>query len=128
MHMDASQTPEAEEDRTILVVDDDPALLRLVKLVLGIDGYHICTAPHGLEALDALDRCDPDLIVLDIEMPVMDGPTFMQRLREQGRRTPVLVLSANSGTAARALDADAYLPKPFVPEQLSAKIRRLIAA
>ncbi len=117
-----------ESNPTVLLVDDDPALLRLLKLVLRTDGFRICTAIHGLDALDHLDSCAPDLIVLDMEMPVMDGPTFLRRIREQGCRTPVLVLSACDSARSRLFGAEGFLSKPFVPEELSAKIRCLVAA
>ncbi len=113
--------------RTALVVDDDPAILRLLKLVLESDGMKICAAVNGQDALEKLDQCQPDVIVLDIEMPVMDGPTFLHTIRNEGCAVPVLVISARGAAAPKGLQADAYLAKPFAPDQLATQVRRLVA-
>jgi DNA-binding response OmpR family regulator len=117
-----------ESGASVLIVDDDPALLRLVTLVLRTDGFEAHTAVDGQEALAEIARCEPDVIVLDLEMPVMDGPTFLHHIREDGNRTPVLILSALEPEAARSLDAQDFLSKPFIPDELSVRLRRLIAA
>lgn len=111
----------------VLVVDDDPALLRLVKLVLRSDGFDTHTAVDGQDALEEIARCAPDIIVLDLDMPVMDGPTFLRRIRAEGNRTPVLILSAHEPSILRRLDAQDYLSKPFIPDELSTRVRKLAA-
>ncbi len=115
------------ETAIVLVVDDDPAVLRLLQLALGTDGFRTCTAVDGEQALERLESCSPDAIVLDIEMPVMDGPTFFRIMRARGCTTPVLVLSARGATAARNVGADSYLSKPFNPSELTRKLRALVA-
>ena len=112
--------------RTVLVVDDDDSLRRMLKLTLRQRGFRVCCAVDGLKALDELERCSPDVIVLDMQMPVMDGRTFYRRLRDRGCETPVLVLSADgAAAAARELGAEGYLAKPFDPDVLMAKLTML---
>lgn len=118
----------SEEGRTVLVVDDDPSLRRMLTLALRNDGFRVCCAIHGAQALEELERCRPDVIVLDLEMPVMDGRTFYRTMREQGWETPVLIVSGErAAAAARELRADGYLAKPFNPEALLAKVTTLAA-
>ena len=117
------------EPLTILVVDDDSSLRRMLKLTLKQEGFRVCTAVDGEQALEELDRCAPDIIVLDLQMPVMDGRTFYRALREMGRKTPVLIVSADgAASAAQELNADDYLAKPFSPDVLMAKVVQLCAA
>lgn len=114
---------------TVLVIDDDPSVRRMLKLILGQDGYEVCCASDGVQGLDALERCTRDVIVLDMQMPGMDGMTFYRTLRERGCATPVLVLSANAAAAAaRELHAQGYLAKPFEPDVFTAHVARLCAA
>ena len=115
--------------RTVLIVDDDASLRRMLKLTLRDDGFRVCCAIDGAQALEEVERCAPDVIVLDLQMPVMDGRTFYRRLREGGCETPVLVVSADgAAAAARELNANGYLAKPFDPDVLTAKIAALAAA
>lgn len=111
----------------ILIVDDDAALNRMVSLTLRGDGYAVETAADGREALERVEDAEPDAIVLDIEMPVMDGREFYRRLRQGGHHTPVIVVSAvGARRNQRELGADAYLEKPYAPDQLVNEIRRVV--
>jgi DNA-binding NarL/FixJ family response regulator len=114
--------------KRLLVVDDDPNLVLLVKDYLEFRGYEVVAASNGLEALEVMRRSTPDLIICDVMMPEMDGYTFVQTLRSD-RATdwiPVIFLSARGQTADRVrglnTGADAYLVKPFEPEELVAQV------
>ena len=114
--------------KRLLVVDDDPNLVLLVKDYLEFRGYEVVAASNGLEALEVMRRLTPDLIICDVMMPEMDGYTFVQTLRSD-RATdwiPVIFLSARGQTADRVrglnTGADAYLVKPFEPEELVAQV------
>lgn len=116
----------AAQRRRILVVDDEPGILVYVGANLRQQGYEVQSVRNGQEALDAAALHPPDLVVLDLAMPVMDGFTTLQRLREW-TQVPVVVLSAHADEAdkVRALDlgADDYLTKPFGVEELLARVR-----
>jgi DNA-binding response OmpR family regulator len=110
----------------VLVLDDDNALLRLLRLTLTSEGFEVITASNGLEGLEKVDREPPDVILLDLEMPVMDGRTFFRELRKQGNNTPVLILSAyGARDAQRELDADGSLEKPFDADVLMNELKQL---
>ena len=110
----------------ILVVDDEPSILAAVVPLLRARGYEVYTATSGQTALDAVDRHTPDLVILDLGLPDMDGAEVCGRLRE-GRTLPILVLSARAAEADKvaALDAgaDDYVTKPFGPQELLARLR-----
>jgi two-component system, OmpR family, KDP operon response regulator KdpE len=110
----------------VLVVDDDPQILRALRTNLAARGYQVQTAPDGEGALDAFARQRPDLIVLDLGLPGMDGLEVIRRVREQ-TQTPIVVLSAREAEPdkVRALDlgADDYLTKPFGVDELLARLR-----
>ena len=111
----------------ILVVDDDPALNILVAHLLRDEGYEIQTAAHGREALQSIDGGCPDAVVLDLEMPVMDGRAFYHRLRAARCMTPVIILSAHGAKQAqRELGADAALDKPFDPDEFVTAVHELL--
>ena len=107
---------------SILVIDDDPDILEALSEILESEGFGIHQARNGLEALELLEPLHPDLILLDLMMPVMDGWEFAERIR--GRpdwaQIPVIVLSAdrNVGDKARKLGAVGYLAKPFELSEL----------
>ena len=113
----------------ILVVDDDPGILNLLKRGLSYAGYTIDAAGDGVEALAKAMEREPDLVVLDIMMPELDGMEVCRRLR-QASDTPVLMLTAKGTVADRiaGLDggADDYLVKPFSLDELMARIRALL--
>jgi two-component system response regulator MprA len=114
----------------LLLVDDEPALRESVSRALVAEGYRVETAADGREALDAVERDEPDAIVLDVLMPRLDGIATLQRLRTAGRLVPVLVLTARDGVGDRVAGLDAgaddYLVKPFALEELLARIRALL--
>src|SRR5436853_7452628 len=122
--MDQVQT----NDTIVLIIDDDPAVQRVVSLVLRSAGFTTCTAIDGADGLHQLERCSPDVIVLDVAMPVMDGATFLRAMRHIGCETPVLILSGQDHDATKRLPADAHLSKPFVPDDLVSRIQSLVAA
>jgi two-component system response regulator MprA len=114
----------------ILVVDDEPAVRDALERALKAQGYAVTTAADGREAIDAVPREEPELIVLDVLMPAMDGLEACRHLRERGDRTPVLMLTARDavGDRVEGLDAgaDDYLVKPFALDELLARIRALL--
>lgn len=114
----------------ILVVEDDGPIRNLLVLSLLDEGFETTQAANGLEALDVVDQATPDLIVLDLAMPVMDGRTFYHRLRESGaREIPVIVVSAvGAKRAQRELGAEAAFDKPFDTDDIVAEVWRLVRA
>lgn len=115
---------------TILVVDDQASIRQLLKDYLTEQGYRVLTAEDGLSALTTARRDQPDLILLDVRMPVMDGYQFLREYRRQERHIPVIMLSAHEEEAdmilGLTLGADDYLTKPFRMRELLARIRALI--
>jgi CheY-like chemotaxis protein len=99
----------------ILVVDDDPSIRTTVSEILAMEGYPVETAADGAEALQAVERAQPALVLLDMRMPVMDGWGFARALRDRGLHLPILVMTAaqNARRWAEEIGADGYLAKPF---------------
>jgi two-component system response regulator MprA len=114
----------------VLVIDDDRAVRDAVRRALVLAGYEVQTAENGLDGLQQVDETRPDVIVLDVMMPEMDGLELSRRLRSLGDRTPILMLTARDAVEDRidGLDAgaDDYLVKPFDTGELSARIRALL--
>ncbi|MEW1693252.1 response regulator transcription factor [Streptomyces sp. NPDC091265] len=114
----------------ILVVEDEPEVRAAVEDALTIEGHEVRGAADGLAALSQVASWQPDAIVLDVLMPVLDGLGVCRRLREIGDRTPVLVLTALDQVSERVdgLDAgaDDYLVKPFALDELGARVRALL--
>jgi urea transport system substrate-binding protein len=113
----------------ILIVDDDPDLREFLQLMLTSMGFEVTSAANGQEALDILEGRHPDLILLDMKMPVMDGWEFSRALEAHDARPPIVVLTAAPDPAARAAEAhaDGWLSKPFEYEDLEATVRRFAA-
>jgi two-component system KDP operon response regulator KdpE len=112
----------------LLIADDDPQILRALKVTLGARGYEIVTAADGVEALDRAIAHHPDLVMLDLGMPGLDGIGVITGLRGW-TQVPILVVSGRTGATDKveALDAgaDDYVTKPFSMEELLARIRAL---
>ncbi|MGI8334708.1 response regulator transcription factor [Actinomadura scrupuli] len=126
--MDAHDPPDRRA--RILVVDDEPAVRESLTSSLTFEGYEVVEASDGVEALERVAEAEPDLVVLDVLMPRMDGLTTCRRLRTGGSMLPVLMLTARDmvGDRVTGLDAgaDDYLVKPFELDELLARIRALL--
>ncbi len=114
---------------TVLVVDDDTRMLRMMQRMLQLEGYRVITAISGKAALDMLDEENPDLVLLDIMMPYMDGYTVCQRIREFSS-VPIIMVTAKSDDEAKVEGlnggADDYVTKPFSTNVLSARVRAVL--
>ena len=114
----------------ILVVDDDLAVCRSIDRALRLEGYEVGTVATGHDALEAVAQGSPDALVLDLQLPDLDGLQVCRRIREAGNDTPILMLTARHGIDDRVqgLDAgaDDYLVKPFALEELLARRRALM--
>ncbi|WP_424216854.1 response regulator transcription factor (plasmid) [Streptomyces sp. BI20] len=116
--------------RTVLVAEDDPGVRATLEQLLRFEGYRVVAAPDGAVALDLTESERPDLAIVDVVMPRLDGLSLCRALRRRGERLPVLVLTARDqiGDRVAGLDAgaDDYLAKPFAVEELLARIRALL--
>ena len=114
----------------ILVVDDEQAVRESLRRSLRFNGYEVLTANDGLEAVETVRAENPELLILDIMMPNMDGLEVCRTLRSEGWDRPILVLTARDGVSDRVAGLDAgaddYLPKPFALEELLARVRSLV--
>ena len=120
---------EAEKPPRVLVVDDDPALLRMLKLAFQLEGFEVATAGDGVEALSVLDADGIDVMVLDLQMPRMDGRECYRELRARGHAVPVTILSAyGADDAKRELGAEKAVGKPFDPIALVEEVRELLGS
>ena len=120
---------------TVLVADDDADIVRFVEVNLRLEGLKVVTARDGAEALDKALELQPDLVLLDVLMPVIDGYDVCARLRAdpRGAGVPVILLTANLPVAAdhqraREVGADDFVVKPFDPGDLMARVRSLLQA
>jgi DNA-binding response OmpR family regulator len=117
------------QDPRIMIVEDDPSAKRLLELILSSEGFRIAAFENGVEALSAIDQFRPDLVVLDLMMPEMDGIEFARNVRAKKEfdRLPLLVLTAREQRADRyeafLAGADDYLIKPFDPMELLFRIK-----
>ncbi len=113
----------------ILVVDDEASIRRILETRLSMIGYDVVTAADGEEALDTFRNSDPDLVVLDVMMPKLDGYGVCQELRKESD-VPIIMLTALGDVADRItgleLGADDYVVKPFSPKELEARIRSVL--
>jgi DNA-binding response OmpR family regulator len=115
--------------QTILVVDDEPEIVRLLRSYLEKDGYRVVTAYNGEEALYAARHEKPDLVVLDILMPKMDGLAFTRQIRRE-QDVPIIMLTARAEETDRIvgleMGADDYVTKPFSPREVVARVRAVL--
>ncbi|MCS6815431.1 MAG: response regulator transcription factor [Cyanobacteria bacterium] len=116
------------EHKRLLLIDDDPNLILLVKDYLEFRGYEVITAENGREAIEILENELPDMIICDVMMPEMDGYSFVKHVRDDARTSwiPILFLSAKGQSQDRVkglnTGADVYMVKPFEPEELVAQV------
>ena len=114
----------------LLLAEDDQSVREALERALKFEGYDVRAVADGAQCLDALTALEPDVIVLDVMMPAVDGLTACRRIREKGMRTPVLMLTARHDVADRVAGLDAgaddYLVKPFDLEELLARLRALV--
>src|SRR3954463_3456487 len=117
-------------EAAILVVDDDAPILRMLDRTLSAEGYAVETVADGGEALAAVERSAPDLVVLDVGLPGVGGLAVSRRLRAKGLSVPVLLLTARDSVPDRVAGLDAgaddYLVKPFATAELLARVRALL--
>lgn len=116
--------------QTILVIDDEPGILELVRVYLEKEGWRATLAKDGGQAINQIDKIHPDLIVLDVMLPGMDGFDICKQLRSQGNQVPIIMLTARDEDIDKILGlelgADDYLTKPFNPRELVARIKAIL--
>jgi two-component system, OmpR family, response regulator VanR len=118
--------------KTIVVADDEPDMANLVKEALERHGYHVVTVFDGKTAIETITRLQPDLVVLDVLMPAVQGYDVCRYLRDQWelKKLKILILSSMSSEfdleASRSAGADSYITKPFEPETLAREVKRLL--
>jgi DNA-binding response OmpR family regulator len=115
--------------KTVLVVDDEEKILELVRAYLERDGYNVVTARDGKQALQLADERQPDLVVLDLNLPEVDGLEVCRQIRRSSN-TPIIMLTARDDVADRLvgleLGADDYVTKPFSPREVVARVRAVL--
>jgi CheY-like chemotaxis protein len=118
---------EGEMPKKILIIDDDPVIVKYLEAVFSDNGYATCSASSSMEGLEVVKREKPDLITLDLQMPGEWGPRFYRKLRKDAevRDTPVIVVSGIDGDHA-VKDAIAFVSKPFDPEKLIGIVKNTI--
>ena len=115
---------------TILVVDDEVGVRELLTDALTISGYEVLQSENGLAALEKIKTHKPDLLIIDVNMPMMNGFELVEKLRENGNRTPVLMLSARTDqfdiNRGLRIGADDYVTKPFGLEELTLRVKAIL--
>ena len=126
----AGVTTATAYEARVLVVDDEPNIVELLSASLRFVGFDVATAADGVQALDVARSFRPDLLVLDVMMPGMDGFGLLRRLRDDGVRSPVLFLTARDSVEDKitglTLGGDDYVTKPFSLEEVVARIRSVL--
>ncbi len=126
----ATVPPAAVPEARLLVVDDEPNIVELLSAVLRYEGFEVMTATTGNEALRAVEQMQPDLVVLDVMLPDLDGFGVVRQLRGHGRTTPVLFLTARDAgedkVAGLTVGGDDYVTKPFSLDEVVARIRAVL--
>lgn len=122
-------TTKGTERRRVLIVDDEPRLVRFVRMNLELEGFMVSEASNGLEALEKVRQDLPDLVLLDVMLPEMDGFATLEQIR-QTSTVPVIMLTAKGeeDDRIRGLDlgADDYITKPFSPREVIARVRAVL--
>ena len=115
---------------TILLVDDEPSIIQLVRMYLEREGFRTASVADGEKAIEAADRLKPALIVLDVMLPKLDGFEVCRALRGRGNQVPIIMLTARDEDIDKIigleLGADDYLTKPFNPRELVARIKAIL--
>lgn len=128
--MDVRTEPDIERPKRILVVDDEPSIVDAVTTALRYGGFEASEAVTGREALDAVRTAPPDLIVLDVMLPDLDGLEVLRRLRSEGDHTPVLFLTARDSVedklAGLRCGGDDYVTKPFSLAEIVARVHAIL--
>ncbi len=119
-----------QAEARLLVVDDEPNILELLSVALRFSGFEVATAADGLQAVQVARTFRPDLVVLDVMLPGLDGFEVVRRLRGEGAKVPVVFLTARDGTQDKVtgltLGGDDYVTKPFSLEEVVARIRAVL--
>ncbi len=128
--MSSAAAPAGTAEARLLVVDDEPNILELLSVSLRYAGFEVATAPTGAAAVAEARRFRPDLVVLDVMLPDLDGFGVVRRLRNEGTHIPVLFLTARDATEDKitglTLGGDDYVTKPFSLEEVLARIRAVL--
>jgi CheY-like chemotaxis protein len=121
LHPARAPSPRGHGSATeVLVVDDEPVIVEVIRGILEQQGFRVVTAANGAEALRELERQMPALVLLDMQMPILDGQGFVRAVRERRIEVPIVVMTAGSSAArwAKELPVNAYLSKPFGIDRL----------
>jgi DNA-binding response OmpR family regulator len=111
----------------ILIIEDDPAITEILGDLLRSEGYAVASATDGLAGLAALQAATPDLLLLDVMMPLLDGPSMLRRAAAEGiALPPVLLMTAGRPPDIDGLPIGAFVPKPFDVDQVLGEVARLI--
>ena len=119
--------------KKIVLAEDEPQIARLIEFKLKKEGYQVTWKENGKEALEAIKAEEPDLVILDVMMPVMDGYEVLRRLKEDEnlKSIPVIMLTARAQEkdVVKGIDmgAEDYITKPFHPAELLARVKRILA-
>lgn len=125
----------ATQEKRVVCIEDEPEMIDLVRLILGRKGFHVIGANGGIEGLETVRREEPDLVLLDLMMPDMDGWEVYQQMKadEVLRDIPVVVVTAKAQSIDKVLGlhiakVDDYITKPFGPQELLESVEKIIGA